>query len=212
MRVEIPGGTWTVGKLQAIWIPGELPHQVYFPEQVNINSIFIDPSVGLELPGFSFAFEISDFCKILILKIVSFNNCYPLTTQQQRIESVFLDELMLAKPSTTFLPVSAHPIIRKVTEELTKKIAINYSVNYYAELSCTSSRTLSRLFLKELGMSISQWTVRYKLIQAMTLLAEGHSVKSIALDLGYESASSFIYSFKQHFGITPGNMQARCKA
>jgi AraC-like DNA-binding protein len=212
MRVEIPGGTWTVGKLQAIWIPGEVLHQVYFPEQVNVNSIFIDPSVALELPAFSFAFNISDFCKSLILKIISFNNSFPLTAQQSRIERVFLDEFALAKPSATFLPSSSHPIINKITEELKKKISFNYPVSYYADLSCSSPRTLSRLFLKELGMSFSEWTIRYKLIKAMNLVAEGYQIKNIALDLGYESASSFIYAFKKHFNITPGNLYAKSKS
>jgi Helix-turn-helix domain len=39
--------------------------------------------------------------------------------------------------------------------------------------------------------------------RSVELLAEGHSVTTIALDLGYSSISAFIALFKRAFGLTP---------
>jgi AraC-like DNA-binding protein len=41
------------------------------------------------------------------------------------------------------------------------------------------------------------------LLQALRLLAAGRPVTSVALDVGYESASAFIAMFKRTLGVTP---------
>ncbi|WP_207533255.1 AraC family transcriptional regulator [Desertivirga arenae] len=206
MKVEVPEGIWVVGSLQAMWIPSDVIHQVYFPEQASVNSIFITPSLASELASACFAFDIPDFCKSLILKITSFNNVFPLSVQQERIERVFLDELSFAKPSVTFLPLSIHPTIKKVKEAIERTQEFSHSINYYADLCCISSKTLTRLFKKETDLSFSEWTLRYRLIEAVKLLGEGYTVKEIAFKLGYENPSSFIYTFKKYFKVTPGSL------
>ncbi|WP_207423890.1 helix-turn-helix domain-containing protein [Desertivirga brevis] len=211
MKVEFATGVWIVGSLQAMWIPGDVVHQVYFPEHANLNSIFIAPSIASELSQTSFAFHIDDFCKSLILKITSFNNQSPLTVQQKRIQQVFLDELSLAKPSTTFLPLSNHPNIKKIAEALEESYEYKCPINYYADLCCVSTKTLSRLFRKELGLTFSEWILRYKLIKAVNLLGNNHSVKEVAFELGYENSSSFIYTFKKFFKVTPGSLTSGTK-
>lgn len=74
-----------------------------------------------------------------------------------------------------------------------------------------SSRNLSRLFIKELGMNFSDWRIRLKLLEAIKRLGEQQSVKEIAFDLGYESSSSFIYMFKKYLGKTPSNYILKSK-
>ncbi len=40
-------------------------------------------------------------------------------------------------------------------------------------------------------------------MKAMTMLNQGKTIESIAFDLGYASASAFIYMFKRWMGFTP---------
>ena len=47
-----------------------------------------------------------------------------------------------------------------------------YTIDYYSEQSNISSRTLSRLFIKELGMNYSDWSIRLKLLEAIKRLGE----------------------------------------
>jgi len=52
-------------------------------------------------------------------------------------------------------------------------------------------------------MPLSEWRQRLRTVEAMKRLDSGIKVESIALDLGYASASSFIAMFKKLMGVTP---------
>ncbi|WP_083977118.1 helix-turn-helix domain-containing protein [Kitasatospora azatica] len=56
-------------------------------------------------------------------------------------------------------------------------------------------------------MSFQQWRAQFRLQHALTLLAEGRSVTSVAAASGYHSPSAFIEAFRHAFGTTPGRHQ-----
>jgi AraC-like DNA-binding protein len=67
-----------------------------------------------------------------------------------------------------------------------------------------SERTLSRLFRTEFAMTFPQWRTQLRLHHALILLAEGHSVTTVAIRCGWSTPSAFIDIFRQTFGHTPG--------
>ncbi|MEP6932301.1 MAG: helix-turn-helix transcriptional regulator [Flavobacterium sp.] len=205
MNIVVKNQIWVVNPLQGLWIPEELDHQVSFQQNVNLYSVFIDPSFTKNLPTSSFSFDISTFLKQLVFKIVSFKHDKDVNPSQRKIMDVFLDELALIEPSSTFLPTSNHVQLKNVISLLLNDISTKYTIDYYAEQSCMSSRTLSRLFIKELGMNFSDWRIRLKLLEAIKRLGEKKSIKEIAFDLGYENTSAFIFMFKKNLGKTPSN-------
>ncbi len=203
MKVIVENQIWFVNPLQAIWIPGGAAHQVYFQKNVGLYSAFIDPSVASSLPAKSCAFDISIFLKELLFKIISFKTDDELMLIQERIIAVFLDEMALIVPSETFLPMSNNMKLKKIIDLLMSNKASKHTIDYYADVACVSSRTLSRLFIKELGINFSDWCIRLKLMEAIKMLGDKKSVKEIALGLGYENTSAFIYMFKKNTGKTP---------
>lgn len=205
MEVVTKKNIWTVNSLQHVWIASNEEHQVYFPNNVKVLTAFIDESRLKELPKCSFAFDPSFFLNSLLLKIVSFSNPNVLTKPQKRIIEVFLDELSLLTPSRTFLPTSQDERLKMVLDSLMKDLSSKHPIDYYANKSCISSRTLSRLFHKELGMGFGDWKTRLKLLESVKLLGQKKSIKEISLELGYENVSSFISLFKKYFGTTPTN-------
>jgi len=205
MNVVVKNKIWVVNPLQGLWIPGGMEHQVSFQKNVNLYSIFIDPSLSNTLPSTSFSFDISTFLKQLIFKIISFENNKKPTDSQKKIMDVFLDELALIQSSSTFLPTSNHIELKNILLLLMDDIICKYNIEHYANLACMSSRTLSRLFIKELGMNFSDWRIRLKLLEAIKRLGEKQPIKEIAFDLGYETTSAFIYMFKKNLGTTPTN-------
>ncbi|RKR09521.1 AraC family transcriptional regulator [Flavobacterium sp. 90] len=205
MNVVVENQIWVVNPLQGLWIAGGVEHQVAFQKNVNLHSVFIDPSYTNNLPPTSFSFDISVFLKQLMFKIISFEDHENITPTQRRIMDVFLDELALISPSSTFLPTSNHIKLKNIIDLLINDVANKETIEYFADLSYMSSRTLSRLFIKELGMSFSDWRIRLKLLEAIKRLGEKQSIKEIAFDLGYETTSAFIFMFKKNLGKTPSN-------
>lgn len=80
------------------------------------------------------------------------------------------------------------------------------------ELGCTADY-LSHLYSRSTGEHLWQVVLRQRLARAARLLAEdGSAVKEIAWCCGFASASYFIRSFKQQFGLTPKVFRAQAQA
>lgn len=62
-----------------------------------------------------------------------------------------------------------------------------------------------RWFLKQHGITFQAYQRMYRLNSAFTKIKNGESVTAAAYDAGYESLSAFGESFKQLFGVAPGN-------
>lgn len=94
--------------------------------------------------------------------------------------------------------------------EIVKYIKENYqhnffSVKYMAMEFGTTSSNLSHYFKKCTGQNISQFIDELKIQRAKILLEDNRmKISDIANQLGYNSTSVFIESFKKYEGITPG--------
>jgi AraC-like DNA-binding protein len=74
-----------------------------------------------------------------------------------------------------------------------------------------SGRTLARLFRKETGMTFVAWRKQLRLLEAIDLLGQGHSISQVAFEMGYQSTSAFIAMFHRTIGATPGRYMASRK-
>ena len=71
---------------------------------------------------------------------------------------------------------------------------------------------VTRLFKKEVGMSIKAYVIQQKLLEAQRLLRTTNlSVSSVAVQLGYSNFSHFSAQYKREFGITPAEEQRNAR-
>ncbi|RKX85393.1 MAG: hypothetical protein DRP58_05890 [Spirochaetes bacterium] len=77
---------------------------------------------------------------------------------------------------------------------------------YYEQIHSLnlSYRQLSRIFLKETGMSIKSYQTAKRIKEAKRLLhSTGFSITDIAFELHYASSQKFAYYFRKETGMTP---------
>lgn len=80
----------------------------------------------------------------------------------------------------------------------------NLSVEFIADSLCLNSSYLSKLFKKEMGVSISEYIRKAKISVACNMLRHlDESSLSISNYLGFSSQSHFIQVFKKYTGLTP---------
>lgn len=96
-----------------------------------------------------------------------------------------------------------HDDLRRVAGGMTADPSDRATVHEWAERIGVSERTLSRLVLKETGMSFGRWRQQLHIILALQRLSQGASVQSVATDLGYDNASSFVVMFRKALGTSP---------
>ena len=109
-----------------------------------------------------------------------------------------------AECAESYLTYSDDPALTTVLTYLENHPESNCSNSELAALASVSERTLTRRSREELGMSLHEWRQRLRTVRAISLLEKGQTVESVALDLGYSSASAFIAMFRRQTGSTPG--------
>ena len=108
------------------------------------------------------------------------------------------------------------------TTQIMRYIERNYSQSitrdHISKELGVSSSFLSRIFKKELGISVVEYLNRYRILKAISLLQD-HSVTEAGYLCGFCDTSHFISVFKKHVGETPlhyvhslcGNAEQRVK-
>ncbi|HDG1665589.1 TPA: helix-turn-helix transcriptional regulator [Kluyvera ascorbata] len=64
-------------------------------------------------------------------------------------------------------------------------------------------RTISRIFIRDTGMSYQSWRQQWRLLKAMEMLCDVWSLSQVAQQLDFVSDSAFIVFFRQYTGTTP---------
>jgi AraC-like DNA-binding protein len=123
--------------------------------------------------------------------------------RRQLITALILDEIRAATVAPLHLPEPSDPRLIRITSALTEQPGDARTLGAWARDAGASTRTLSRLFVGQTGMTFRQWQRQARLLAALVRLAEGESVTSIAFELGYDSPSAFISAFRRALGKTP---------
>lgn len=80
-------------------------------------------------------------------------------------------------------------------EDIAKKAG--YSLYYF-----------SRMFKKQMGLSIMEYVKERRLIKASEEIVNGRKIIDVALEYGYQSHSGFTKAFKNKFGFSPALLRA----
>lgn len=203
MRVICGRDIWVVPPSQAVWVPPDQEHEVYFPGDVALRNLFIDPSATIGLPQQCTVLKVSSLLRELILKAVKIGENYQPNSAGWRLMQVLLDELQLAEATPLHLPMAHDERVMRVIEALLLNPEDCRGLSAWSKLAGASSRTLARLFVSETGLTFGQWRKRLVLQEAVKRLDQGQPVTAIAFDLGYQSLSAFIEMFRRELGVSP---------
>jgi AraC-like DNA-binding protein len=208
LTCEIDGGLWTVSPQSAVWIPSDTSHKCQAFGKTEYYVIFIDPDVSRNLPRICCTMSVSPLLSEALIRAAQFPALYPLDGPEIRLLPVILDELSAAKTEDHRLPLPSDPSLRRLLDMMMSAPEDKSSVAQWAARCALSERTLSRKIRKETGMSLWRWRHQLHVTLALQRMASGDSVQAVAMDLGYETASSFITMFKKTIGKPPGRYLA----
>jgi AraC-like DNA-binding protein len=93
--------------------------------------------------------------------------------------------------------------LHRICRELQNRPDSRRNLSEYGEALDVSEKTLSRLFLRETGLSFRQWRQRSRLLSSLPLLERGERITDVALACGYDSMSAFIAAFREQMGRSP---------
>lgn len=202
MEVNIEQINYITPPPYGIWLPPNLNHSGLNRTSVSHATLYIHESLCEHLPQQAGILLSSPLVSAILqhLKQHPMDEADP---EYLRLLQVLLDQLHHAELIGSYLPHTEHPTLKQLLDFLHAYPTDNSTLEDLAKRINMTERTLARLSLKELSMSLNEWRQRLKVMKAMSMLDEGKTVESIALDLGYANSSAFINMFKRWMKITP---------
>lgn len=196
-------GSWVVPPQRAVWIPHETEHEVYSPHGSKWRALHLDKEFSQGMPNSCCVISVSKLLREMLIHAATLPVEYDEQGADGRLMQVLMDQIRAAKTVPLHLPLPQDARLRRVTELLIHTPSDPRRLEGLACDAGASSRTLARLFSKELGMTFRQWRSQCRLMASMERLALGEPVTSVAIDLGYDSPSAFIAMFKRTLGKPP---------
>lgn len=203
INCEVDDAVWIVPPQCAVWIPGGLPHTVFGSGEVECMSLFIEPPGVPNLPDKCCTITVSGLLCHLLMRANELPERYDPDGPDGRIVSVIFDELAVAPVEDLRLPIPRDPRLKKLADLLIAAPADRATVAEWASRVALSERSLSRMLAEEVGMSFGRWRRQLHVVLALRHLSVGQTVQAVAMDLGYESASSFVTMFRKMVGKPP---------
>ncbi|WP_437655160.1 AraC family transcriptional regulator [Sorangium sp. So ce1182] len=208
MICEASSALWIVPPQSALWIPASVTHRIRASAPLEGYSVFVEPGAAPSLPQDCCAVSVTPLFRELLLRLAARPALYDLDGPDARLVGVLLDELATVSIEKHRLPMPSDPRLRRLVDAMTADPAIGVTTKTWAKRIGVSERTLNRLLVEETGLSFGRWRQQLHIILAIQKLSRGAAVQSVALDLGYESASSFVTMFRKALGTSPARYMA----
>jgi AraC-like DNA-binding protein len=212
-EVETADVRYLLPPQQAMWIPAGCSHCTTL-QRVRSIAVFFDPAMVPDVDGRARVLAAAPVLREMVVYATRWPISRPVS---DAAADAFFEALAvvtrecLAHEAPLALPTSADPVIGAVMDRTRADLA-TASARSVARAVGISERTLRRQFLAETGMTWSRYLLATRILRSMALLTEGHhTITAIALDVGFDSASSFTRSFRRFTGETPTRYRARVR-
>jgi AraC-like DNA-binding protein len=214
LAVHSERGTSIVPANRMAWTPARFSHYHRAHGDTDMRIVFLPPFLARLIADHPVVFLASDLAREALLALTGPRN-YANTrigysrAARARLLRVLIDELDETYEQPLQLPNPRDDRLRAIAQILRERPADNSSLAELGRTIGASTRTLSRLFSNELGMTFYQWRTHLRIYHALVLLADGHDTTQTAYACGWGNPSSFITAFTNIIGTTPGRYRTR---
>lgn len=204
MSITLDGLHCVLPPTKAAWIPAGVEHCAIMRNVVAYRSLYFDPSNIDNLPIELAVFNVTPLLKELIERMAFWEWDKP-SSEQANTLALCCEELLHAEKYDLTLPLPTDKRLTVWLERIKTGDSLPQPLNEMSTQIGASSKTISRLFIKETGMPYQAWRQQWRLLTAIEQLSEKKSVSAVAHALEFSSDSAFIHFFKQHTGETPSH-------
>ncbi len=205
-------GDWSLPAGCAGWMPPGVRHTVTLSGALHGWGLLVAPDAAAGLPARPCVLGMDDLLRHLALRVVDWPLQDTLAPAQQRLSQVLLDELAAATPRALHLPMPQDRRLLRIAARLLSDPADPRDLPHWADWAGLSTRSLTRRFRQETGLSFAQWRQQARLAESLRLLHDGQRIGEISHQLGYSSPSAFVTAFRQCYGLPPARWLQRGQA
>lgn len=204
VTVGTESGLWVAPRNQAVWIPAGIFHEVWMWGQSHLHYAFVEgPSAAPQQPC---ALNVSPALATALRNLGSHGQRTPFHSPDAGtiLDAVQSLRLSPEQGQPLCIPMQPQGILGPIAAALRDDPTVARSLNDWASLVSMSPRSLSRLFLRDTGVTFGHWRRLMRLRRAVEQLTLGEGVTRVSAAVGYRSVSMFVATFRRTFGVTPG--------
>ena len=202
LQVLVERERYLVPPQYGLWLPPHLPHVGTNRRELWQSSLYISNELCGVLPSKPRALLVSPFMRAVLDHARERTGDFR-SEKHLRLLQILLDELAETPSAGTFLPASNDKVLGGILRYIEEHPEDDRPVAELAGKAGVTERTLARKCRRDLGIPLTEWRNRMRVVKAVTLVEKGKSIESIAKAFHYSSPSAFINMFKRITGITP---------
>lgn len=203
ISVRTPRRAWIVPPSRALWVPARTVHEIRMYGVVDMRSLYVAPGAATAMPEDCVVLEVGALMRELVVRAASLPAGYDLDGDDGLVVRLLLAEMRRLPRCALDLPLPESADLLGLCEQVLADLSTRRPCRSEARMLGTSARTLYRRFLRETGISFARWKQQARVLESIRRLAQGTPVTTVALDLGYESASAFSTMFRRCLGVAP---------
>jgi len=208
MLVGAAQKNWVVPPGHALWVPPGTDHQIRMFGNVRMRTLFMPASTWPWGGQQCQLIEVTPLLRELLISASAVQSGAAQEHRRRCLHELLLVEMDAAQTVGLQLAMPRDPRLLRLCNAVIGAPADEAGMEDWAQQLNMSSRTLARLFQRELGMSFSDWRARVRMVLSLQRLIAGASVLEVALEHGYQSPSAFSQTFKRILGQSPSQYLA----
>jgi AraC-like DNA-binding protein/quercetin dioxygenase-like cupin family protein len=209
LTVRTERRAWIVPPSRALWVPAHTVHEVHTFGEVEMRSLYVKTASAEGMPASCAVLEVTPLLRELVLRASALPADYDESGDDGLLMRLLIAEMRRVPRCALELPLAESADLRALCDRILVDLADGSTAADCERELGVSSRTLYRRFRKETGISFARWKQQARVLEAIRRLAEGAPVTTVAIDLGYESASAFSTMFRRSLGVPPRAFLAR---
>lgn len=198
-RIRCQDAVWILPPGRGLWVPAQTAHEVRCVSAVQMRTVYLSGERS-EFPLDVSVVTVSPLMREIIVRFSEGAS----VTAASHLKAILIEEIRAAEVASLRLPTPNDPRIARLLEHFFAQPADAGSLKDWSRRLAMSRRSLIRLVRSQTGMSFRELRRQARVVAALERLALGHSVTSVAYDVGFQSPSAFIVAFKAVTGEPPG--------
>ncbi len=212
LNIQINEKHFLVPPQYGLWLPPRIEHIASNDDEVMHCSLYILSEYCDGLPTEPTILILNPLIRSILWYLQEKSVIDLTSNKDKRLLQVLVDQLSEMPKVASYLPMTNHRILKPILHFLDKEPNSSLSLPDLAKQFNTTERTLIRHSKKELGMTLSEWKQRLRIIKSLSLLdTTDYTIESIAFELGYNSASAFSSVFKKLMKMSPVELRKQLR-
>ena len=192
-----------------VWIPPDAQHWLRFASENVMRYVDVSRDEATQIGNTCRIFTTTPLLNALFKATMPEDNKRRSLDHTDAVHALLRMEIQSAKDVPLSLLLPQDDRIRGLAVLALENPGSIRSVENWLSEASASRKTIERLFISETGFPPSQWLRQARVLHAVSLLANGQKVTTVAFDVGYDSSSAFSYMFRQTLGISPRAFMSR---